>query len=222
MIENLDVQKYFDENAQKASFAELSKNKTTGAPLVESLLNAYSYEEHVLQLFSKNALKMVDALYVQNDTIWLIEFKGGFNFKIPLNGFDMSKWYCPDATKICDAGKYFKENQHFRMAELIDSICGKMLETHATFFRLILPKCCCCDKKYYVKYVAVVDASSDPIEQITDIQCAMAGTTCSTPSPMSRLKDALKKYDRLDSYGKPLFFDQISVWSIEEFNARMK
>jgi len=222
MINNTDVIKYFDNNTVQKSFSELSINKESKEPLVNSDVLAYDYEECASRLFASNPFKMVDALYLKGNTVWLIEFKGGFNLKIPLNNFDMSKWYCDNAKQVCEEGaKIFKENQSFKISELIDSIKGKLLETYITFFRLIIPECNACDNSYKIKYVSVVDAVSEPISAIDGILNDLGKTTPKEPSVMARLKTSISKYKIMDKQQNPLLFDEILVWSIEEFKTNL-
>ena len=218
MINNVDVESFFENNVPLSSFSELSKNNK-GKPLVENDTKAYAYEKYATTLFSSNPLQMVDALYIKDNCIWLIEFKGGFNLKISLKNFDINRWYCESAKKICEDGaKYFKENQVHKVNELINSLHGKLLETYTTFYRIILPKCAPCTQQYKVKYVSVVDANSDPLGNIENVLGSVSEFDENTDNLLPRLKASLSKYKTVDANGNPLFFDEILAWSIEEFN----
>lgn len=222
MIKNLDIQKYFSQNSSLKKFTQLSENKGTHIPLVVNDTLAYDYEECVAPLFRNEALKMVDAVYVKDNTIFFIEFKGGFVLDIRLDNFDMSRWYCKDAEKTCEqAVKIFLKNQELKISELISSINGKLLETFVTINSLILPLCDTCDGTFRTSYVAVVDEMSRPLGAMEEALNDLSEIESNTINPISNLKASVKKYRLADSNGENVFFDSIEVWNLDEFRVKI-
>lgn len=222
MVNDFEVEKYFSENTVKKSFSELSINKQSGKPLVISETQGYDYETCVLKLFKSNPLKMVDALYIKDNQLYFIEFKSGFVQNINYDTFDITKWWCNSAEKTCEEGaKIFLKNQELIIDELIESVKGKLLETNAILFKLILPKCEVSKKSYKIHYVAVVDELQNPIESIENVFGSL-GNSIKKESPINRLRDSLKKYNINDAFGNPMFFDYIDVWNTFDFIERTK
>ena len=120
MIKNLDVEAYFLNNTTKKTFTELSLNAQTGKPLVASEAQGYDYETFVLNLFQSNPIKAVDAVYIKDNTLYFIEFKGGFKQRITYDTFDISNWKCQFTQKTCTEGaKIFLKNQDLMISQLI-------------------------------------------------------------------------------------------------------
>lgn len=223
MINGWDVPNFFSQNSSLKSFSILSENKETHVSLVHNETLAYDYETCVGQLFQRNALKMVDAVYVKNNTIYFIEFKGGFDLNIRLDNFDMNRWYCNDAKRKCkQAAEIFMENQDHKISELIASVNGKLVETYVTINKLILPMCATGDYSFRTVYVVVVDEISQPLGAIEETLNALSGKGMNTINPISKLKDSTRKYSISDAQGVPVFFDKIDVLNVSEFNVKFQ
>lgn len=72
MINDLDVKSYFDSKAKKRSFSELSLNKQSKKPLVDSENEGYDYEDLVQNTLKLNSFKMVDAVFINDDKIYFL------------------------------------------------------------------------------------------------------------------------------------------------------
>ena len=222
MIKNLDIEKYFSQNSSLKKFTELSENKETHKPLVHNDVLAYDYEECSPIWFKNEQLKMVDALYIKNNDVFFIEFKGGFVLNIRADNFDWQRWWCDDAKRTCkDAGKIFLENQELKISELISSITGKLTETSATIKSIVLPSCVHCDRVFRTFYVVVVDEMSQPLDSIENSLNELSNAPSNTTNPISNLKNSIKKYRLLDSNKEGVFFDVIEVWNIADFNQKI-
>lgn len=222
MIKNLDIEKYFAQNSSLKEFTKLSENKQTRKPLVNNNTLAYDYEACSTIWFKNDQLKMVDALYIKNNDVFFIEFKGGFVINIRDDNFNWNEWWCEDAQKICkDTGKIFLENQKLKISELFFSITGKLIETSATIKSIILPSCMPCQKVFKTHYVVVVNEMSKPLEAMENSLNELSNTPSSTTNPISNLKKAIKKYKLLDSNNEGVFFDNIEVWNTDEFNQKI-
>lgn len=218
MINGFDVESYFDNNAKKRSFSELSLNKQNNQPLVNSENEGYDYEDLAKNALKQDSFKMVDAVYIKDDKIYFIEFKGGFIQQINTNTFDHTKWRCVFEDRYCKEGaEFFKENQKLKISQLLDSVKGKLLETYFVFNRIIIPQCTNVDKSYKVYYIAVIDDTEAPIFSIENNLNDLADLKPNQDSPKQRLINSLKKYDVKDSEEQPIFFDYIQVWSNYEF-----
>lgn len=225
MIKNRDVVKYFSENAEQKTFTELSKDKQNGKALVSNEQNGYDYEKCALNFFETHPFKVVDAVYIKGNKLFLIEFKGGFVQKINYNNFELSKWECTlsGTSIICKEGaKIFLENQELKMSQLIESIKGKLLETHALLYGIILPQCSECQNEYEVHYVAVINDQIDPVAAIENGLNELGDLSTNEENPISRLKKSLKKYNVKNANNEPLFFDYIDVWNTFQFNEIVK
>ncbi len=222
MIKNLDIEKYFSQNSSLKKFTELSENKGTHKPLVYNDTLAYDYEACSPIWFKNEQLKMVDALYIRNNDVFFIEFKGGFVLDIHNDNFDWNLWWCKDAERTCtEAGKIFLENQKLKIAELIYSINGKLIETSATIKSFILPSCESCNRVFRTFYIVVVDEMSHPLGAMEETLNNLSGKSSNTLNPISNLKNSIKKYRLLDSNNECVFFDTIEVWNIDEFNQKI-
>lgn len=222
MINGIDVESFFDQNAKKRSFSELSLNKHNNQPLVNCEKKGYDYEELVMVTLKQSSFKMVDSVFIKDDKIYFIEFKGGFIQKINTNTFDHTKWRCEYDNRYCkDGAEFFKENQKLKISQLIESVKGKLLETYLVFNRIIIPQCANDSKSYKVYYVAVIDDTEAPIFSIENNLNDLADLKPNQNSPKQRLIESLKKYDVTDSEKQPLFFDYIEVWSNYEFLERI-
>ena len=222
MINDLDVKSYFDSKAKKRSFSELSLNKQSKKPLVDSENEGYDYEDLVQNTLKLNSFKMVDAVFINDDKIYFFEFKGGFIQQINTNNFDHTKWRCVFENRYCnDGAKYFKENQELKISQLIDSVKGKLLETYSIFNRIIIPKCAKANKSYKVYYIAVINEAEAPISSIENNLNDLADLKPNQNSPRQRLTESLKKYDVKDSTQQPMFFDCIEVLNNYEFSLKI-
>ena len=222
MVNGYDIELYFSNNALKKPFSELSKNTNSGKSLVSSTIKGYDYEEFVKPLFPHDCFKMVDAVYFQDNIIYLIEFKGGFIQQINTGNFNINNWWCDDGKKYCyEAADIFLKNQELMISQLIESIKGKLLETFAVFHKLIIPKCQPADKEYQVRYVAVVEESDIPIDSLESAMSELAGLPKKEDNAVDKLKKSLKKYDINDLSGQPMFFDSIEVWNTFDFQERI-
>lgn len=232
MINGYDIKSFCENNLEQSSFKALSEDKTTKKPLVENNSTAYDYESYVLhKLFTENPLKVVDALFIKDDNVFLFEFKSGFNQIINISNFDINYWKCPnkeicridgsDEPILCKEGaKYFIENQEHKINELKLSLHGKLVETHTVLNRFILPKCPHSEIKYKIWFIAVVDKLSMPLEETQDILELLSGIKPS--NRVSDLRESFIKYKRSDDDSLPLYYDEIEVWSVDEFEEKIK
>lgn len=232
MIKGYDIKSFCEDNLEMLSFKELSKDKNTKKPLVENISAAYNYEKYVLdKLFSDNPLKVVDAMLIKNNNIYLFEFKSGFDQIINISNFDIKFWECPNK-EICridgsdepifcnDGAKFFIENQEHKINELKLSLHGKLIETYAVLNRFIIPKCHHSETEYKIWFIAVVDKLSMPLEETQDILELMAGKQ--PTNKVSDLRDSFAKYKRKGADSLPLYYDEIEVWSVAEFEEKIK
>ncbi len=223
MVDGYNLELFFAENANKKSFSELSQNTNNGLSLVSSTIEGYDYETLVKPLFSHDCFKMVDAVYFKNDWIYFIEFKGGFIQKINTGNFNLDNWWCDDGKRQCkEAAVIFLKNQELMISQLIESIKGKLLETHAVLHKMILPKCQSTSKKYYIRYVAVVEESNVPVDSLESAIGELGNLPKNDNNSVDKLKTSLKKYDINDLSGQPMFFDSIEVWNTFDFEERIK
>lgn len=232
MINGYDIKSFCENNLDQSSFKTLSEDKTTKESLVENCSIAYDYENYVLhKLFTENPLKVVDALFIKDDNVYLFEFKSGFDQIINISNFDINYWKCPnkeicridgsDEPILCKAGaKFFIENQEHKINELKLSLHGKLVETHTVLNRFILPKCPHGEIKYKIWFIAVVDKLSMPLEETQDILELLSGIEPS--NKVSNLRDSFIKYKRKDADSLPLYYDEIEVWSVNEFEEKIK
>ncbi|MBQ7115004.1 MAG: hypothetical protein IJN94_01160 [Clostridia bacterium] len=221
-------------NIIKSSFKDLSKEKSTNKPLVKNTSTAYNYEKYAVEtLFPRNPFKVVDAIFIKNNNIYLFEFKRGFEQIINPNNFDIKKWLCPNQELCrkdgsndpiyCNEGAgYFKENQRLKLNELKFSLHGKLLETHTVLHRYILPKCKHSNVTYTVWFVAVVDKINMPLEETQDILNSISGKEDCETNTIQDLRTSFSKFKRCGEDSNPLFYDKIEVWSIDEFEEKIK
>jgi len=94
-----------------------------------------------------------------------------------------------------------------------------LIETHTVLNRFILPKCRPTEEKYKVWFIAVVDKLSMPLDETQDILELMAGNQ--PTNKISNLRDSFAKYKRCDEELSPLYFDEIEVWSVAEFEEKI-
>ena len=222
MIKGYDIHRFFENYASKKSFSTLSENKESNDPLVDNDTPAYDYEECVKRFFDSNALRMVDATFITNDNrVYFIEFKGGFRVNIRLDNFNLEKWYCSDADKVCrQAATIFMENQDHKIDELISSVNGKLVETYITLHNFILPLCEASDKNFHTSYIVVVDEDSHPLGAIEETLNSLSGKGANTINPVSNLRNAIGKYRIVNHNSEPIFFDCIEVLNTYQFNLR--
>ena len=232
MIIGYDIRRFCEDNLEKSSFNRLSEDKITKEPLVENMSTAYDYESYVLnKLFKENPLKVVDAIFIKNNDIYLFEFKRGFEQIINIGNFDINYWKCPnkeisrkdgtDEPILCkDGAKYFLDNQKLKINELKLSLHGKLVETHTVLNRFIVPKCHHSETEYKIWFVAVVDNLVMPLEETQDILELMAGSQ--PTNKVADLRSSFTKYKRNGEDTLPLYYDEIEIWSVAEFEEKIK
>lgn len=217
MIENIDLVNYFSRFN-----TDTFKNMSIGSngPLVESQSYGYNFDQISYDILSGNKLKSVDSIAIRNGIIYFIEFKTGFKKKISTSNFDKSKWPCPsNDNKFCEEGaKYFLENQKLTAIEMNQSIQMKLVESFCVFEKFIIPECEESSDSYKVKFIAVIDAVNEiPLEMYENALNSLAKLN-NEDNVLDSLRKSLRKYIIKDKYNKSVFYDEVDVYTKQQFD----
>lgn len=206
-----------------STVTELSMNKHTHIPLVESDVQMYSFENICSDLgLGPKLPASADGLDVTPRNINLIEFKSGFRNKINRNNFDEEKARCSKTHEVCeDYWEQFFKRRELEISELIDSFHIKALESYLTLERQILPCCQDAERPVRVIFTAVIDA--DPVDAMEDTLAGLAERTGEdTSSPINRVKQALNRLAGVKDAGENIYcYDQIEVLSAQEYKNQL-
>ena len=219
MIIGYDIEEYFSTTPTK-TFSELSDG--SNGPLVDSTKKAIYYDDIVKDYCRKITIKSVDSILIKDDNIYFIEFKTGFKQKINKCNFDRNKWYCEDKKAICEENmNRFVQYKNLSYEEQKRSLNLKAVESVCFFNGIIVPMCNVCEKQYKMILIVVVDVSYSPVDALQQMQDAMGKIET---DDNNTYKDLNKRFDKLrpsNFDGNALFYDEIFVYSSEEFAERL-
>lgn len=219
MINGYDIGEYFSTTPTK-TFSELS-NGSSGS-LINSSQKAICYDDIVKSFCKKAAIKSVDSIFIKDDVIYFIEFKTGFKQKINKSNFDESKWYCEDKKAICKENmNRFKEYKDLSYNEQKRSLNLKAVESAFFFNGIIVPKCNTCDKHYKMVLIVVVDVSYSPIDALQQMQNDMGNIETDNNNTYKNLNNSFDKLRPSNFDGNALFYDEIFIYSSEEFTQNL-
>ena len=233
MINDIDVESYlihFQCEEYYKTFSELSQSKSDDptTSIVECDKKAYSFDK-LADLYLGEAcshkLSSADALYIEQgtrkDKLYIIEFKTGFKDHISDDNFDEELMLCEklDPPRLCkDYKNLFFEKRKKEKEILKASLREKAAESYILLCHSLFPQCDKAQKHYQLIFAAVIDdVNNAPIEAIERVNDDLTESEKSY-NPVTESKMSLKKYMAKDTSGNPILYDEVFVWSAEDFN----
>ncbi len=202
------LEKHFSHT--KKSISELSKN-SKGKSLVESDKMLYCFDDISTSFFKAgHEPKTTDAIIVQNNILYFIEFKGGFHRKITRDNFDDRIATCKHCKTItCEHFKeYFLQNANKEVETLKVALKLKLVETYNILEKFICLKNGLDRESIQVRLICVADMSSDEFAQSPDKQTA----------ELHKFKKSLSRfYNKKDASNKKYLYDHIEVLTPDTF-----
>lgn len=197
--------------------SEISKNKKTGHPLVESDVQMYDFDEITKDLFPNNSPASADGLLLTSKKTILVEFKSGFFKKITKDTFDSSQGVCKHLNAVCeDYWNLFFKSQKLETQVLIDSLKMKAAESYTLLEKHIIPACST-SPSCRITLVVVIDCNSD--DGIEDTLAELAKSPSHT-NQCSQVRNSLTRFlSHQDYYGNSYYYIDLKVMSPCEFQA---
>lgn len=204
-----------------ASVSEASKNDN-GKALVESDIYVYNFDNIVRDIFqSSDHPCSADAITFEDNIIRLIEFKSGFRQKITKSTFDSKIGTCEKSGEVCtDYWGIFWENQDRKIAQLIDSIRLKAIESYIILEKKIFPCCKNTDSRNKISLTVVID--EDGADGIEAVLADAAGKEPNTNNSIISIKQSLRRLkNQKDANGGDYFYDEINICSASEYKSML-
>lgn len=203
--------------------SQISLSKEDASPMVDSDYEAYSYDDIVASLFPEDKKPTsVDGLWFDNKTIYLVEFKSGFEDIISTRNFDYEKAKCEATGDVCKQyWELFRKKRKLETNKLRNSIMMKAAETYITLEKKILPMCeIVKDANYKLVLWVVIDANSNDSEE--DILAFLSGVGSPESNEYEKVRKGLKRFmQQKDCDGHDYFYDDIRVLSPIEFEQKI-
>lgn len=199
---------------------ELSKDKRTGKPLVESEKLLYDFDTICGLLFSEDKKPAsADGLEITSREVRLIEFKSGFRKKITRENFNEEEGRCDTTGEVCEKyWKLFSKKQAKETAELLSSIHFKAMESYLTLEKLLSP---CQDTGRPLRLVLIVVADVDAVDGMVDILSDLSKRTQESQTSLQQIRSSLKKYAQADKRGDVYCYDRIEVLTPAQYASRI-
>lgn len=218
---NKNVGKYVECNwSQYIDTVKAISSSSSEDPLVDSTEKLYNFDEICSTLFNQSCKpSSADGVLLQNNILYLIEFKSGFKDKISKYNFNKEKAICTKTNEFCEEyWQIFFQKRELEKSELISSIKAKVVESYITFEKKIFPKCedLCSSHKYIIIFIVVID--EDEINSMENILSDLSSAYPSDNNCYKQVRQALKKYLKAtDTNGQEYFYDDIKVMSSVDF-----
>lgn len=223
-MELTEVEKYLDKLFKKESYRKLSavsKEKSLENSPVEE---AYNFDEISEYIFSSNKPASADALLIKNNTIYLMEFKSGFERKISLYNFDRTKCNCEKLGDICDDyAELMKKHLENIERELKANLFQKAAESRWVLEYHLLPEIYKNTDKiadnfnFPVQYIIVTDKVKDnPVDAMEQMLDDL-GNIHNQDNFYERMEHSVKRLYCESCYGKKAFYEKVEVYAVQEF-----
>lgn len=216
---NANLLEYADKNwkAFLKPISDLSKPCSKEKSLVECDKMQYSFDAIYKSFGVKHPLCSADAIEISQNEIVLIEYKTGFKDKMKVQ-LDPKLAVCDkisgnkvECTDVFDALASVRKKDKELLKQ---SIKTKAIDSWTILEKMIFPKCSC---KNEVKVVYSVVVDVNPPDGEMAIMEKMSKQD--SGSQLSAIKDSLKKYILTSDDGDNLLFDDIKVYSSNEYQS---
>lgn len=208
-----DIATYFEEKFPdfKETLADCSK-KNNGNAIVSNSPLAFNFDKISEQLFS-NKLTSVDCIFFKDKFVDFIEFKGGLIDRTDTT-FKDPKYSCENCNKLHREGfKYFLKWQKHLKKVMHQNIQLKISESLYLFVNSILPCCNNVESEYHLRFILVFETGKvDPLDEYELINEDLS------KEPKNKLNSLLRKYACSDSKGNKIFFEDIKIYTNQEFS----
>ena len=218
---NKNVGKYIECNwSQYIDTVKAISSSSNASPLVDSTEKLYNFDDICSTLFNQSCKpSSADGVLLQNNILYLIEFKSGFKDKISKYNFNKEKAKCPKINDFCeDYWQIFFQKRELEKSELISSIRAKVVESYITLEKKVFPICedLCSSHKYTIIFIVVID--EDEINNMENILSDLSSVNPSESNCYKQVRQSLKKYLKAtDASGQEYFYDDIKVMSSVDF-----
>ena len=200
------------------SISECSKPSKDKAPLVESEIEVYCFDDICKKYFDENRLPAsVDCVDFTEKEIYLVEFKSGFREKITKENYKKSEQaICEHMKGICEYywSNFFKLRD-IEKEELISNLKLKAIDTYMVFGKKVFPLCDKCESKR-LHLIVVIDA--DYIDNMEDTLGELAGCSVTSNNWVTKIKNSLSRFKvEKDALGNDYLYDEIDVYTVQEY-----
>lgn len=208
-----DIATYFEKKFPdfKETLADCSKENNGNAIVSNSPL-AFNFDKISEQLFS-NKLTSVDCIFFKDKFVDFIEFKGGLIDRTDTT-FKDPKYSCENCNKLHREGfKFILKGQKHLKKVMHQNIQLKISESLYLLLNSILPFCNTVDKSYRLRFVLVFEAGKiDPVEEYEILSEDLSKQS------KNKLNALLRKYACSDAQGNKIFFEDVKIYTNQEFN----
>lgn len=208
-----DIATYFEENFPnfKETLADCSK-ENDGSAIVSNSLLAFNFDKISERLFSEK-LASVDCIFFKDKYADFIEFKGGLVDEINKN-YQSPNYDCESCNLLHKEGyDYFLEKQMHLKKVMHQNIQLKISESLYLFVNSILPCCNNVESEYHLRFILVFETGKvDPLDEYELINEDLS------KEPKNKLNSLLRKYACSDSKGNKIFFEDIKIYTNQEFS----
>ena len=206
------------------SISECSKPSKDKAPLVESEIEVYCFDDICKKYFDENRLPAsVDCVDFTEKEIYLVEFKSGFREKITKENytppFQASDEETLRALDLCK--EYFFKNRDLENNELRNSLKLKAVESYMAFEKRILDACSEISSPRKLILYIVVDIDVNDIEEdvLGSLVSEKKGKNIAKGNPLEEIRQSLTRYMGVEDISKKgYFYDDVRVCSAVEFS----
>ena len=131
---------FLEQNFSKKTYTELSASQNKSL-IQSSKCEAYDFDEITEYIFPQNKPSSADAILLDKNRIYFIEFKSGFHRKMSRTSFDRTQCRCEKIDDICDDyANLMKRNLENIESELKSNLFQKTAESRWTLEYHLLPE----------------------------------------------------------------------------------
>lgn len=131
---------FLEQNFSKKTYTELSANQNKSL-IQSSKCEAYDFDEITEYIFPQNKPSSADAILLDRNRVYFVEFKSGFHRKMSRTNFDRTQCRCEKIDDICDDyAKLMKRHLENIESELKANLFQKTAESRWTLEYHLLPE----------------------------------------------------------------------------------
>jgi hypothetical protein len=218
-----DIESYLRSKYKKTTIYDITHrdNGKVHVKFGEDKLS-YSYDDIIKGIFNNiNPPSSADGIYINDDTVYLVEFKGGATKRISKDNFDEKRCLCKETGKSCrEYGKLLIRNSDLEHQVILSNLQLKVIESYHVLDKIILPNCNVCAQQYKLKFLIVVDVKENPYDLREDIMSELAHKEVKpTDNIYSELKASTARYKIKAGINSIGLYDDIMLIPVQKYEA---
>lgn len=210
---------FLEQNFSKKTYTELSASQNKSL-IQSSKCEAYDFDEITEYIFLQNKPSSADAILLDRNRVYFVEFKSGFHRKMSRTNFDRTQCRCEKIDDICDDyAKLMKRNLENIESELKANLFQKTAESRWTLEYHLLPEAYknTTHPDLQIFYIIVTDkVKEDPIDAMGQIMDDLAKIH-NEDNFYERMEQSVKHLYCESRYRKKAFYDKVEVYSVQDF-----